>query len=93
MRLLEEAEHQKLIVTRQILEERLHEVRKDNMLKEQKLLNIRKWKEHTLGEVHELEEEFAAICIYSYIIFIYVYFLILRHVFFDVLIEKDENMF
>ena len=59
MRLLEEAEHQKLIVTRHILEERLHEVIKDNMLREQKLLNIRKWKEHTLGEVHELEEEFA----------------------------------
>ena len=34
MKLLEEVEHQKLIVTRQILEKRLHEVRKDNMLKE-----------------------------------------------------------
>ena len=59
MRLLEEAEHQKLIIMRQILEERLHELRNDNMLKEQKLLNIRKWKECTLGEVHELEEQFA----------------------------------
>ena len=56
MRLLEEGEHQKLIVTREILKERLHEVRKDNMLKEQKLLNIKKWKEHTLGEVHALHE-------------------------------------
>ena len=59
MRLLEEAEHWKLIVMRQILEERLHELRKD-MLKEWKLFNIRKWKDSTLGELHELEEEFAA---------------------------------
>ena len=59
MRLLEEAEHWKLIVKRQILEERMHELRKDK-LKEQKLFNIRKLKEHTLGEVHELGEEFAA---------------------------------
>ena len=107
MRLLEEAEHQKLIVTRQILEERLHEVRKDNVLKEQELLNIRKQKECTLGEVHQLEEEFVArvsylvlhhifmyfltftgFCIYSYIISLYVYFLILCHVFFAVFDRK-----
>ena len=60
MRLLEEAEHQKLIIMRQILEERLDELRNDNMMKEWKLLDIRKWKESTLGEVHELEEQFAA---------------------------------
>ena len=60
MRLLEEAEHWKLMIMRQILEERLHELRQDNTMKEQKLLDIRKWKESTLGEVHELEEQFAA---------------------------------
>ena len=60
MRLLEEAEHQKSVITRQILEGRLHELRKDTMMKEQKLLDIRKWKDGTLGEIHELEEQFAA---------------------------------
>ena len=40
MRLLKEAEHQKLIVMRQILEERLHELRKGNMFKEWKLLTL-----------------------------------------------------
>ena len=60
MRLLEEAEHWKLVITRQILEERLHELRKDNMIKEQKLLDIRKWKDSTLGEIHDLEAQFAA---------------------------------
>ena len=71
MKLLEEAEHRKLIVRRQILEEQLHAVKKDNMLKEEKLLNIRKCKEHTLGEVSELEKEFAA----------RVSYLVLHHIF------------
>ena len=71
MSLLEEAEHWKLIVTKQILVEQLDEVRKDNMLKEQKLLNIRKWKECTLGEVHKLEEEFAARV--SYLVLHYIF--------------------
>ena len=57
MRLLEEAEHQKLIIMRQILEQRLDELKKENMMKEQKLLDIQKWKESTF---HELEEQFAA---------------------------------
>ena len=35
---------------------------------------------------------FTGVCIYSYIIFVYVYFPILCHVFFMFLIEKDENM-
>ena len=34
MRVLEEAEHQKLIIMRQILEQRLDELQKENMLKE-----------------------------------------------------------
>ena len=42
MRLLEEAEHQKLIIQRQILEQRLDKLKKENMMKEQKLLDI--WK-------------------------------------------------
>ena len=59
-KLLEEAECMKLIVRRQILEEWLHAVKKDNMLKEENLLNIRKCKECILGEVCELEKEFTA---------------------------------
>ena len=60
MKLLEKAGHQKLILRGQILEEQLHAVKKENMLKEEKLLHIRKCKECTLGEVCELEKEFAA---------------------------------
>ena len=71
MRLLEEAEHQKLIIMRQILEQRLNELRKDNMMKEQKLLDIWKWKESTFREVHELEKQFAA----------RVSYLVLHHIF------------
>ena len=70
MRLLEEAEHQKLIIMRQILEQRLDELKKENMMKEWKLLDIQKWKESTL-EVHELEEQFAA----------RVSYLVLHHIF------------
>ena len=67
MRLLEEAEHQKLTVMRQILEQRLDELQKENMMKEQRLLDIWKCKESTLGEIHELEEQFAAMV--SYLVF------------------------
>ena len=63
-KLLEEAEHWKLVVRRQILEEWWHAVKRDNMLQEEKLLNIRKCKEHTLGDVCELEKEFAAMVSY-----------------------------
>ena len=59
-KLLKEAEHRKLILQRRVLEEQLYALQRDNMLKEEKLLDIRKHKEHTLGEVCELEEEFAA---------------------------------
>ena len=59
-KLLQEAEDQKLVLRRQILEERLYAVKRDNMLKEEKLVNMRKRKEHTLREVCELEKEFAA---------------------------------
>ena len=58
--LLKEAEHRKLILQRQVLEEQLYALQRSNMLKEEKLLDIRKCKEHTLGEVCELEEEYAA---------------------------------
>ena len=44
---------------RQVLEEQLYALQRENMLKEEKLLDIRKHKECTLGEVSELEEEFA----------------------------------
>ena len=71
MKLLEEAENQKLILRRQILEEQLHAVKKENMLIEEKLLHIRKCKECTLGEVFELEKEFAA----------RVSYLVLHHIF------------
>ena len=59
-KLLKEAEHRKLILQRQVLEEQLYALQRDNMLKEEKLLDIRKCKECTLGEVCELEEEFTA---------------------------------
>ena len=59
-KLLQEAEHCKLVLRRQMLEERLHAVKRDNILKEEKLLNMRKCKECTLREVCELEKEFAA---------------------------------
>ena len=57
--LLTEAEHRKLILQRQVLEEWLYALQRKNMLKEEKLLEIRKHKERTLGEVSELEDEFA----------------------------------
>ena len=63
-KLLEEPECWKLVVRRQILEEQLHAVKRDNMLQEEKLLNIGKCKECTLGEVCELEKEFAAMVSY-----------------------------
>ena len=59
-KLWKEAEHCKLILQRQILEERLDALKRDNMLKEEKLLDMRTCKECMLGEVHELEQEFAA---------------------------------
>ena len=58
-RLLEEAEHQKLTIMRKILEQKLDELKKENMMKEQKLIEIQKCKASMLGEVHELEEQFA----------------------------------
>ena len=76
---------------RQILEEPLHAVKKENMLKEEKLLHIRKHKECTLGEVCELEKEFAAMvsyfilhhifscifwCIFLYILYLQVFLFI-----------------
>ena len=45
---------------RKILEQKLDELKKENMMKEQKLIEIQKWKTSMLGEVHELEEQFAA---------------------------------
>ena len=59
-KLLKEAECRKLILQRQNLEEQLDALKRDNILKEEKLLDIRKCKECTLGEVCELEQEFAA---------------------------------
>ena len=53
-KLLKEAECWKLVLQRQILEEWLDSLKRDNMLKEEKLLDMRKHKEHTLGEVCEL---------------------------------------
>ena len=108
MRLLEEAEHQKLIIMRQILEQRLDELKKENMMKKQKILDIQKWKGSTLGEVHELGGAicskgklfsftsyllmyfltFTGVFISSYVIFIYVYFLILHNLFFYVFDRK-----
>ena len=58
-KLLKEVESRKLILQRQVLEERLYELQRENILKEEKLIEIRKCKEHTLGEVSELEEEYA----------------------------------
>ena len=58
-KLLKEAEHRKLILQKQMVRIAAICIKRDNMLKEEKLLDIRKHKEHTLGEVCELEEEFA----------------------------------
>ena len=58
-KLLKEVESRKLILQRQVLEEQVYALQRENILKEEKLLEIRKCKEHTLGEVLELEEEYA----------------------------------
>ena len=56
-------------------------LKKENMMKEQKLVEIQKWKESALGEVHELEQQLAARGkIFSFILYLLIYFLTFRDV-------------
>ena len=45
---------------RKMLQDQLEKLKEKNMRKEQKLIEIKKWKASTLGEVCELKEKFAA---------------------------------
>ena len=63
-RLLEESEHQKLTIMRKVLQQQLDELKEENMRKEWKFIEIQKWKVSMLGEVRELQEQFAASVIY-----------------------------
>ena len=59
-RLLEEAEDQKRTIMRKMLQDQLEQLKEKNMRKDQKLIEIKKWKASSLEEVHELHEKFAA---------------------------------
>ena len=65
--LLEEAEDQKWKINRRMLQQQLAELQEQNMLKEDQLMEIQKWKVCTLEEVSELEEKFAASGSFSFL--------------------------
>ena len=66
-RLLEEAEDKKQKIIRRMLQQQLAEFQEQNMLNEQQLMEIQKWKVCTLEEVSELEEKFAASVSFSFL--------------------------
>ena len=50
-----------------MLQQQLAELQGQNILKEQQLIEILKWKVSTLEEVSELEEKFAASVSFSFV--------------------------
>ena len=64
MSLLQEAEDQKLSIMKKILQHKLHQLKKENQMREKKLHEVQKWKASIMEEVHDLEEQFAAMVSY-----------------------------
>ena len=72
-RLLEEGEDKKWKIITRMLQQQLAELQEQNMLKEQQLMEIQKWKVYTLEEVSELEEKCAASVHFSFLYCIFWY--------------------
>ena len=75
-RLLAEAEHQKLNIMRKILQQKLDQLKKESMMKKQKLIEIQKSKASTLGEVHE--QYAVRVCYFV------LFYIVSSHVFSDI---------